>query len=84
VPTADNKIQFHADGGTIIGVGNGDPACLEADHGDERSLFNGLAQVIVQAPRQAGTITLTAQSPGLMGASVTLNVDGSGPRPSVP
>jgi beta-galactosidase len=84
VPTANNKIQFHADGGTILGVGNGDPECLEADNGDERSLFNGLAQVIVQAPRQAGTISLSAESPGVMAASVTLNVDSSGPRASVP
>jgi beta-galactosidase len=84
VPTANNKIQFHADGGTIIGVGNGDPECLEADRGDQRSLFNGLAQVIVQAPGRAGTITLSAESPGLMTASVTLNVDNSTPRAFVP
>ena len=84
VPTADNKIKFHTDGGTILGVGNGDPECLEADHGDQRSLFNGLAQVIVQAPHQAGTITLSAESPGLTAASVRLEVDKSGQRPSVP
>jgi beta-galactosidase len=84
VPTANNKIQFHADGGTIIGVGNGDPTCLEADNGDQRSLFNGFAQVIVQAPRQSGAITLTAESPGLTAASSALDVDDRGPRASVP
>ncbi len=84
VPTANNKIKFQVDGGVISGVGNGDPECLEPDHGTERSLFNGLAQVIVQAPRQAGTITLSAEAPGLTAASDTLKVDASGPPPSVP
>jgi beta-galactosidase len=84
VPTAGNQIGFNATGGTILGVGNGDPECHEADHGNQRSLFNGLAQVIVQAPRHAGTITLTAEASGLMGDSATLEADGVGPRPSVP
>jgi beta-galactosidase len=84
VPTTDNLVHFHVDGGTIIGVGNGDAECLEADHGDQRSLYNGLAQVIVQTPPRAGKMTLTANSPGLSAATVTLDADGSGPRPFVP
>jgi len=84
VPTADNLVHFHVDGGTIIGVGNGDAECLEADHGDQRSLYNGLAQVIVQTPPRAGKMTLTANSPGLSAATVALDADGSGPRPFVP
>jgi beta-galactosidase len=31
----------------------------------KRSVFNGLAQVIVQSTREAGEIRLTATSPGL-------------------
>jgi HSP20 family molecular chaperone IbpA len=31
----------------------------------KRSLFNGLAQVLVQSTREPGEITLTASSPGL-------------------
>ena len=61
IPTADNMISFKVTGeGKLIGVGNGDPNCLESDKDPKRSLFNGLAQVIVQATRTPGTITVEA------------------------
>ncbi|MBU6401591.1 MAG: DUF4982 domain-containing protein, partial [Verrucomicrobia bacterium] len=43
-----------------------------------RSVFNGLAQIIVQSTRQPGPITLTATAPGLTPATLTLQ---SRPRP---
>jgi beta-galactosidase len=61
IPTADNLISFKVSGGgALIGVGNGDPNCQESDKAPKRSLFNGLAQVIVQASRTPGTITVEA------------------------
>ncbi len=61
IPTADNMISFKVTGeGTLIGVGNGDPNCQESDKASKRSLFNGLAQVIVQASKIPGTITVEA------------------------
>ena len=61
VPTADNLISFKVSGeGALIGVGNGDPNCQESDKEPKRSLFNGLAQVIVQASKTPGTITVEA------------------------
>jgi beta-galactosidase len=61
IPTAGNKISFRVSGaGAMIGVGNGDPNCQESDKEPERSLFNGLAQAIVQSTRTAGTITVEA------------------------
>lgn len=61
IPTADNLISFKVTGeGALIGVGNGDPNCQESDKQAQRSLFNGLAQVIVQASRTPGTITVEA------------------------
>jgi beta-galactosidase len=61
IPTADNMISFKITGeGHLIGVGNGDPNCQESDKEPKRSLFNGLAQVIVQASRTPGTITVEA------------------------
>ena len=61
VPTASNMISFKVSGeGALIGVGNGDPNCQESDKEPKRSLFNGLAQVIVQATKNPGTITLEA------------------------
>jgi beta-galactosidase len=61
VPTADHRIDFKISGeGALIGVGNGDPNCQESDKEPKRSLFNGLAQVIVQATRTAGTLIVEA------------------------
>ena len=61
LPTAGNKITFKVTGeGKFLGLGNGDPNCQESDKEPERSLFNGLAQVIVQSTRTPGTITVEA------------------------
>jgi beta-galactosidase len=63
VPTASALIHFKATGeGALIGVGNGDPNCQESDKQPRRSLFNGLAQVIVQSTKTAGTITIEAST----------------------
>lgn len=72
VPVGSNLVKFSVTGGRIIGVGNGDPSCHEPDKGSERSLFNGYAQVIVQATRDAGELHLTAQAEGLLTAEVTV------------
>lgn len=74
VPTASDLIRFTAQGGEIIGVGNGDPNSHEADKAEERHLFNGLCQVIVQQTDGAETVTLTAEADGLEGAGVSVDV----------
>jgi beta-galactosidase len=62
VPTADVLVDFKATGeGALIGVGNGDPNCQESDKEPRRSLFNGLAQVILQSTKTPGTIEIEAQ-----------------------
>jgi beta-galactosidase len=82
VPVADNGISFKVTGdGALIGLGNGDPNCQESDKASDnhslRSLFNGLAQVIVQASKMPGTIVLEAYTepwPGPKLPSVTLTI----------
>ncbi len=78
VPIADNGISFKVTGdGMLIGVGNGDPNCQESDKEPKRSLFNGLAQVIVQASKTPGTIVLEAYTepwPGPKLPSTTLTI----------
>ncbi len=76
VPIAHNFIQFEIAGeGKIIGVGNGDANCHEADKGTSRSLYNGLAQVIIQSNVNSyGIITLTAKSGDLKIGSVIIMV----------
>lgn len=84
VPTAMNAVGFELSGpGKIIGVGNGDPACHEPDQGTRRSLFNGLAQVIVQTGKSAGSVILTARAPGLPPVALTLTAAPAAPRPTV-
>jgi beta-galactosidase len=58
----------------LIGVGNGDPNCQESDKGPRRSLFNGLAQVLVQSTKMAGTITVEARKVGGDGPGMTATV----------
>jgi len=49
-----------------------------------RSVFNGLAQVIVQSTGGAGEIHLKASAPGLAPAVLTIAATAAEPRPSVP
>jgi beta-galactosidase len=73
VPTADNEVVFTVSGpGTVAGVGNGDPACLERDKASKRSAFNGHCMVVVQATDEPGEITLTATIPGVTSSSIQL------------
>jgi beta-galactosidase len=68
VPTADNLIRFNVSGaGKLIGVGNGDPNCQESDKEPKRSLFSGLAQVILQASKRPGEIRIEAVKEGFDG-----------------
>src|SRR5205807_10194688 len=72
IPTAHNLISFKITGeGALIGVGNGDPNCQESDKEPKRSLFNGLAQLILQASRMPGTITLEAYTEPWPGPHLT-------------
>jgi beta-galactosidase len=73
VPIASHQIKFSLSGaGKLIGVGNGDPSCHEPDKANTRSLFNGLAQALVQTTATAGTIELKAEAAGLKPATLVL------------
>jgi len=89
VPTASNKVRFKLTGpGRIIGVGNGDPSCHEADKPDQqdsavRSAFSGLCMVFVQATKQAGPIQIEASADGLGTTSFIIQSNAVRLRPSV-
>ncbi len=73
VPDADNRVQFTLDGAmTIAGVDNGLQTSLEPFKADHRKAFNGKCLVILKSSGKAGTTTLTAISPGLEKATVTI------------
>jgi beta-galactosidase len=59
--------------GRIIGVGNGDPNSHESDKEPRRSLYNGLAQAIVQSTQTAGEVHVTA-SAGQRTGQVTADI----------
>ncbi len=90
VPTADNLISFKVAGeGALIGVGNGDPNCQQSDKEPKRSLFNGLAQVIVQSTKRPGEIRIEAvkegwDGPELTPAKLSITTRRIEARPSVP
>ncbi len=89
VPTANNLISFKLDGpARLIGVGNGDPSCHEDDKPStpgeaRRSLFNGLAMVLVQSLKEPGEIKLTAVAEKLEAASIALLSQPAKARPAV-
>ena len=90
VPTAANLIAFKIAGeGLLLGVGNGDPNCQESDKEPKRSLFNGLAQVIVQSTKRPGEIRIEAvkegwDGPELTPAKLVIATKRAELRPSVP
>ena len=92
VPTAMNTLAFNITGaGKLIGVGNGDPNCQESDKAPKRSLFNGLAQVIVQSMKRPGEIHIEAtkdpsqwDAPELTPAQLTITTKPVELRPAVP
>ena len=85
VPTADALVRFEVHGGRIIGLGNGDANSHEPDKGDRRSLYNGLAQLIVQTDRGGrGLLAVKAVAAGLQPATATIAVRQSLPPPFVP
>ena len=65
VLTADNHICFEAEGGKILGCGNGNPVSHEIDTEPARNLFEGLCSVIVRADRGTDCLVLTAYGKGL-------------------
>ncbi len=90
VPSASNLIQFSVDGPAVLaGVDNGHQENPQSYQASSVPAFNGRALVIVQSAPQGGhrpdrpgtrwhddRITVTATSPGLRGAQVTLGSAG--------
>ncbi len=85
VPIATNLIQFTlSGGGAILGVGNGNPTSHDADKASQRTVFNGLAEVIIQSTDQPGAITLSATGTGLTPTNITLTEAATLPPPAAP
>ncbi len=83
VPNACPELDLRLEGeGRILGVGNGDPAYLGADHPKELDCkafhipaFNGLAQVLVQSSCTASALQLECSSAGLQSGRVDIQCE---------
>ena len=84
VPTANLMTQFTVAGAAIIGIGNGDPNSHEPEKGGQRSLFNGLAQMIVQSDVGRGAVTIRATAQGLRAATLRIDRLAVAPRLQAP
>jgi len=72
-PDADNEITFEIQGeGKLIGVDNGDMSNQEDFKGKQKKAVHGMCLAIVQSNANAGQIRITATSPGLKPATVTV------------
>lgn len=75
VPDSSNRVTFQLSGsGQILGVSNGNPADHDTDKADNRKAFHGHCIAVVEAGSQAGTLQLTASSPGLASDTVNFSV----------
>lgn len=76
VPYASNLVNFKVNGdGYVRGVGNGDPNSHESDTEPKRCAYCGLCQVLVTSRLGAESIELVAESDGLEGATLKLEVE---------
>lgn len=84
VPGARNNLGFTLSGpGKIIGVGNGDPKSLELDKAEQRTVFDGLCQILIRTTHVAGDLVLTATSAGLQDGAVAVAAKTVPARPYV-
>ncbi len=76
IPTANMMVHFSINTtATIIGVGNGNPNSHEPEKGNQRSLFNGLTQVIIQSNENSeGYVELTATADGMQAATIKIPI----------
>jgi beta-galactosidase len=66
VPNAESTVTFSVSGpGQLVGVDNGNPIDTSPYKGASRKAFSGKVLAIVRGTGAAGTITITASSPGL-------------------
>lgn len=74
VPRAKDPIKFEMEGpGEIIASDNGDPTNFTPFPSHEREAFSGLALVIIRSKKGvSGSITVTAESPGLKECKVVV------------
>ncbi len=71
VPDDDRPIEFELTGaGVLLALDNGDLECLEPYRATTRTTRGGRCLAVVQAARSAGSLLLSAKSPGVVSAEL--------------
>ncbi|MEI8343051.1 MAG: beta-galactosidase, partial [Verrucomicrobiota bacterium] len=72
-PNANHEVRFTLNGpGSIAGLGNANLKSTEPYVGTSCHLYHGRALVVIRSSRQAGSLSLTAKSEGLVEAKITI------------
>ena len=72
VPTANNRITFTIEGGTIIGTDNGDATCVEDYRSNIKSAFNGKVLCVARHDGINGNMVIKANGDGLAEQTITI------------
>lgn len=77
VPRSNNPVNFSIEGpGEIVAVDNGDATSHDPFQASSRKAYNGMCLLIVKAEKgAAGSFKVKAQSQGLKGTQVTININ---------
>lgn len=84
VPTACNQLTLHLEGDIrILGVGNGDPACKDAERPTDANAkdftvkaFNGYARIFLQSGKKSGENTLSVTADGMNEKRIVISCEG--------
>jgi beta-galactosidase len=80
VPTAADIVTFAVSGpASLLGTGNGDPACHTGDKATTRPAFHGKVLAVIAGGNVAGSVLVTASAPGF--APVSLQIAQQLPAP---
>ncbi len=75
VPDAVVPVSFAVSGaGELAGAANANPHNVDSFKRPHRYTYHGQALAILRSAKQPGTLTLTASSPGLQSATISLPV----------
>jgi beta-galactosidase len=75
VPGSNNLVNFNIEGqGQIIAVDSGNTRDLTSFQEKQRNVYNGLCLVIIESENQQGTIKLSAESEGLISATIEIQI----------
>lgn len=75
-PLAENLVEVTLTGpAALAALGSARPDSVESFQQPQRHVFQGKALAILRTTQEAGTVTLTVSSPGLVAAQVVLTVE---------